>query len=163
HQVLGLTRSKPLPAGATVHRGSLEDLDSLKRGADAADAVIHTAFNHDFTKWAENCEADRRVIEALGSVGKLLVVTSGTALTKPGQISTEAAGPAFSLKELPRVASEEAASAVKGAYLVRLPPTVHGEGDHGFVPMLIAMAREKGVSGYVGEGKNRWPAVHRLD
>jgi nucleoside-diphosphate-sugar epimerase len=174
HQVLGLTRSEKgaealTAAGARVHHGTLADLDSLRRAAAEADAVIHTAFNHDFAKFAENCAEDRRAIETIGAVlegsDRPLLVTSGVALLAPGRTATEQDVIARD-SPFPRK-SEEAASALQErgvrATAVRLAPSVHGHGDHGFVPILIRMAREKGVSAYIGDGQNRWPGVHRLD
>ena len=183
HQVLGLARSDAsaaslMAAGADVQRGDLDDLESLKRGAEAADGVIHAAFKHDFFRAASPedfaagyiaaADADRRAVEALGAVlagsDRPLVVTSGTAGVAPGRLATEddAAQP------VGRGATEEVvlAMASRGvrSSLVRLSPSVHGEGDrHGFVPILINIARAKGASGYVDDGANRWSAVHRLD
>ena len=175
HQVLGLTRSEEgaealAAAGAQAWRGSLEDLDSLRRGADQTDGVIHTAFNHDFSTYVANCEADRTVIEALGSVligsDRPLVVTSGTGMGgAPGRLVTEADPPASS-RDVPRAASEEAAASLAAqgvnVSVMRLPQ-VHDTEKQGLVTFAIDLAREKGVSAYIGEGRNRWSAAHRFD
>lgn len=175
HKVLGLVRSdkgaeQVAAAGAEVLRGDVNDPEILRQGATSCDAVIHTAFNHDFSRFKQNCEDDRKVIETLGDAlagtGKPLVVTSGVGLLNYGRLATED-DVAPSSDAIPRAASEEAAKAVaaKGvdAYIVRLPPSTHGAGDHGFVPMIIDMAKEKGASVYVGDGQNLWPAAHRND
>ncbi|CAM5767337.1 NAD-dependent dehydratase [Labrys miyagiensis] len=176
HQVAGLARSEakaaPLAAaGAEVEFGSLENLEGLRLAASRSDGVIHLAFNHDFSTFAANCEDDRRVIETLGSAlagsGRPLIVTSGTGManTVPGQPAVED-GAVISSKIIPRAVSEEAAASVAAqggnVSVVRLPQ-VHDTTRQGLVSYAIAMAREKGVCAYVGEGLNRWPAAHVLD
>ena len=179
HQVLGLARSdagaaQVASAGADVQRGALDDLDSLRSGAAAADGVIHTAYIHDFSDFARAAQTDLRAVETIGATlegsGKPFVVTSGTLmltfLLPPGRLGTEE-DVADAGSVLPRIASENAAIALSRrgvrSSVVRLPPSVHGEGDHGFVPTLISIARTKDVSAYPGDGSNHWPAVHRLD
>ncbi|MFG1462147.1 SDR family oxidoreductase [Xanthobacter sp. DSM 24535] len=176
HQVLGLARSDETAAalaatGAEVHRGSLEDLDSLTRAEARSDGVIHLAFNHDFSKFAANCEDDRRVIKALGSAlagsDRPLIVTSGTGManTVPGQPARED-GAVIGSDVIPRAASEEAAAALAASgvnvSVMRLPQ-VHDTQRQGLVTYAIAMFRKMGVCGYAGDGSNRWPAAHVLD
>jgi nucleoside-diphosphate-sugar epimerase len=156
--------------GAEVHRGDLQNLESLRQGAAKSDGVIHLAFIHDFSKFQENCEIDRRAIEALGSAAgsdRPLIITSGTGMANAGfgQVATENDAKASS-KIIPRAASEEAATAMAAAggrvIVVRLPQ-VHDTVKQGLVTYAINLAREKGASAYVGEGLNRWPAAHVLD
>ena len=176
HLVLGLARSDAgaaalKAAGADVLRGDVEQLDVLKSGASQADATIHLAFNHDFSKFVQNCENDRRAIEAMGDAltgtRKLLLVTSGTGMGKAaaGRAATED-DDKVSSKEVPRAMSEEAADRVaqRGVRvgIVRLPQ-VHDTHKAGLVSALIAIAREKGFVGYVGAGENQWPAAHVSD
>jgi nucleoside-diphosphate-sugar epimerase len=176
HEVLGLARSDAaarslIAAGAQVHRGDVQDLDSLRGGVAAADGVIHTAFIHDFSNLEAACETDRHAIEALGAAlagtDRPLIVTSGTVYVSPGRVATEDDTGTVTSDDIPRAATEEAARALaeQGVHVsvVRCSPSVHGDGDHAFVPILINIAREKGVSAYVDEGLNRWTAVHQLD
>ena len=173
HEVHGLARSENatrwlVAAGAQAHQGSLENLESLRNGASSADAVIHAAFHHDFSNYGAAAGLDVRAIETLGDAlagsKRPLIITSGTLLAQTrGPLATEddLPNPTF-----PRKSEQAAALAAESGVnvsVVRLPPSVHGEGDHGFVPTLIRVASEKGVSAYIGDGHNGWPAVHQLD
>jgi nucleoside-diphosphate-sugar epimerase len=173
HRVVGLARSDASAAalaraGAEVHRGSLDDLDSLRDGAARADGVIHLAFAHDFEHYDAANRTDREAIDAIGATlagtNRPLVIASGVATTAQNRPGTERDAVA---PDWPRAAATTMTLALadKGvrSSVVRLPPTVHGDGDNGFVAMIIAIARQHGVSGYVGDGSNVWPAVHRSD
>ena len=176
HQVLGMTRSDAgaemlKAAGAQVHRGHVEDLEKLRKAAADADAVIHLAFNHDFSKFRENCETDRRAIEAMGSAlagsDRLLIVTSGVGISaSPAGVLAHENDPPVNSSVVPRAATEEAAASLaeRGVRVavVRLPQ-VHDTVKQGLVTFAIQIAREKGVSPYIGDGLNRWPAAHRID
>jgi nucleoside-diphosphate-sugar epimerase len=175
HRVLGLTRSDAgarslVAAGAEAHRGNVEDLESLRGGAAKSDGVIHTAFNHDFSKFVQNCENDRLAIEAMGEAlagsNRPLLITSGTGMgsVAQGQLATE---DFFNPNAPnPRKASEIAGIAVAergvNVSVVRLPQ-VHDPVKQGLITYLVQIAREKGVSAYLGDGLNRWPAAHVLD
>ena len=173
HTVLGLARNDAAAEalaskGVDIHRGDLTDLDSLVAGAAACDGVIHTAFVHDFSQFMANIETDRRAVAAMAAelegTNKPLVIAAGTmmiaGLNKLGLETDSPPDP-----NGPRVPAETivlTTPGVRGA-IVRLAPTVHGSGDHGFVPRLVEAARRDGFAGLVGDGANRWPAVHRLD
>lgn len=172
HRVVALARSERAMSvlrgvGLDVHRGDIAEPQSLVPALDGVDAVIHTAFNHDFSRYVENCEADRRLLDVLSRAlvdsDKVLIATSGTTVAAPDGLATEND---IGAEQIPRSASEAflnyAARRVRTG-VVRLPPTVYGRGDTAFVPTLIALARKHGVSGYVDDGTNRWPAVHRDD
>ncbi|MDI2128420.1 SDR family oxidoreductase [Yinghuangia seranimata] len=180
HQVVGLARSDAsaaalTAAGTDVVRGTVDDLDVLASAAAASDGVVHLAFNHDiaFTGDFEGAaEADRRAVDALGAAlagtGRPLVIASGALGLTPGRVGTERdmpaddGSPVSTRQATARAAIALAARDVRSCVL-RLPPTCHGEGDNGFMTALVAVARSTGVSGYVGDGANRWPASHRLD
>ncbi len=186
HQVTGLARSDAsaaalAAAGVQVHRGTLDDLDGLRNAAAASDGVIHLAFKHDIAFTGDfqgAADADRRAVETFGEAlagsGRPLVIASGTAGLTPGRVATErdgrSPGPAAAhLSGGPQTRQATAqltlslASRDVRSSVLRLPPTVHGDGDHGFMATLVGIARDKGVSGYIGDGTNRWPAVHRFD
>ena len=176
HEVTGLARSDESlaaieAAGASAHRGSLDDLGSLRSGAEASDAVIHLAFKHDFSDYAGAGRTERAAVttlaDALVGSDRALLLASGTAMIAPGRIATEndassAVGPDSARGGSEQFALEYAERGVRTVGL-RFAPTVHGENDHGFMSTIAGVAREKGVSGYIGDGSNRWSAVHRLD
>lgn len=173
HQVVGLCRSAASASavaatGAEVLRGSLEDLDRLSQGAAEADAVIHLAFIHDFSQYEAANQVDREAIAAMGAVlaasGRPFVVASGVPTTPSGRPACEVDPPipGFPRSEASTLTLDFAGRGVRSS-VVRLPPTVHGRGDKGFISMVIGIARQRGVSGYVGDGSNVWPAVHRSD
>ncbi|MBA3947582.1 MAG: SDR family oxidoreductase [Herpetosiphonaceae bacterium] len=185
HQVVGLARSDAsatalTAAGAGVQRGTLDDLDSLRSAAAASDGVIHLAFKHDIAfsgDYQGATDADRRAVEtfgeALAGTDRPFVIASGTLGIAPGRVATERdgqspdptmlalGGPGTRL-DTAQVTLALASRGVRSS-VVRLPPTCHGDGDHGFMATLVGIARDTGVSGYIGDGSNRWPAVHRLD
>jgi nucleoside-diphosphate-sugar epimerase len=176
HHVVGLARSDASAAalagtGAEVLLGSLEDVDSLRTGAAGSDGVIHTAYIHDFSDIEAAARTDLRAVDTLASAlegsGRPLVIPSGTASLPVGRVVTERDEPDPGSAGKHRIPSEKLALsfAERGvrSSVIRLAPSVHGQGDHGFVPMVIDAARRTGVSAYVAEGTNRWPAVHRLD
>jgi len=175
HQVLGLCRSEEKAAalraaGAEIHQGSVQDLDSLRSGAERSDGVVHLAFNHDFSKFAENGADERRAIEAIGEAlagsDRPMIVTNGMAALSPGRVATERTPAPPDSPTFPRNPEAAIANLAKQgvqATTVRLPVSVHGHGEHGFVSRLTALAREKGVSPYIGDGLNRWPAAHVSD
>lgn len=176
HRVLGLARSQQgaealEAAGAEAYRGSLEDLESLRSGAERSDGVIHLAFNHDSSSFAETFAErgaqEQRAILAIGEVlegsDRPLIVTSGIALLAPGGVATEQTAASESFPRNPEAATAALKARGVRTTAVRLPPSVHGHGDHGFVPRVVNLARAKCVSPYVGDGLNRWSAVHRSD
>lgn len=174
HQVLGLARSDAgavalEAAGAQVQRGALDDLDSLRAGAQASEGVAHLAFQHDFSDYAGAMRLDAGAVATFGEVlagtGRPLVIASGILGLAPGRVATENDVADSAINARAQSAADTVALARQGvrSSVVRLAPTVHGQGDHGFVRTLIEIARQKGQSGYIGDGQNRWPAVHRQD
>ena len=176
HRVTGIARSDASAsalesAGVTPVRGSLDDLDVLREGAAASDAVIHLGFKHDFAHFDESGRTERAALEtfgdALAGTGKRFLFASGLAGREPGRPLTELDESPFVGPDAPRGGSEHLAMTFADRGIapiaLRFSPTTHGEGDHGFSAELVRVARERGVSGYVGDGANRWPAVHRLD
>ncbi|MET9878575.1 SDR family oxidoreductase [Actinacidiphila glaucinigra] len=176
HQVLGLARSDAAEAalkdvGAEAYRGDLNDVTGLRIAAEAADGVIHTGFNHDFSDMPGALSTELAALAAFGDAlegsGSPLVISSATGVLAPGRFGTETDGPHPAAPGAHRGEAERAALALAGRGVgvcaIRLPASVHGAGDHAFVPHLIGLARDKGVSAYPGDGTNRWPAVHRLD
>jgi nucleoside-diphosphate-sugar epimerase len=176
HRVLGLARSEEAAgalaqAGAEAHRGSLSDPPSLAAGAQACEGVIHLAFIHDFSQYKSAVETDLRAVEtlarALEGSNKPLVAASGTVMLAPGRLGKETDARPSGDSQGTRAAAEEVllAAAKRGVRtsVMRLPPSVHGAGDQAFVPTLVDLARQKGVSAFIGDGTNRWPAVHRVD
>ncbi|MFF1571692.1 SDR family oxidoreductase [Leifsonia sp. NPDC058292] len=176
HEVVGLARSDASAAalraaGAEAHRGDIDDLDSLRAGAEPADAVVHLAFKHDFSDSAGAGRTERAAIETFGDVlagsDRPLLFASGVAIAGDGTLLTEDAPSPFTGADAPRGGGEHLALgfADRGirSVALRFAPTVHGEGDHGFMAVLAGVAREKGVAAYVGDGSNRWPAVHQRD
>jgi nucleoside-diphosphate-sugar epimerase len=174
HRVLGLARSDAsasalAAAGAEVHRGDLKDLESLRAGAAQSDGVIHLGFIHDFSDFEASVRTDLRAIETMGAAlagtGRPFLIASGTAGLAPGRVATE--DTPYDPKLHPRSANALVALGMAQhgvrVVLMRLAPTVHGQGDHGFVAALVGIARNQGVSGYIGDGTNRWTAVHRFD
>lgn len=172
HDIIGLARSEKSAdalqnAGFVAHRGDVAEPESIVSALNNVDAVIHTAFNHDFCQYVENCQADGKLLDVLASAlvgtNKVLIATSATTVTAKEELSTESDG---AVESIPRSASEAflkyADSDVRTG-VVRFPPSVHGAGDSAFIPALIALARERGISAYIDDGTNRWPAVHRLD
>jgi len=171
HQVLGLARSEEgakalVAAGAQVHRGDISDLEGLREAAAMSDGVIHLAFNHDFSKFAANCEDDRRAIEVLGLAlegsARPMLVTSGMATVAEGRLATEDDAPSPSFPRLSEAAADALLNRSVRVSVVRLPQ-VHDTVKQGLVSFAIAVAREKGVSAYLGDGLDRWAAVHVLD